>query len=77
MSRIDQYCVTTDLSYRVSTARVAKGWTVKNLAERSGVGASYIAKLEDVKNPWLPSIASLIKLANALNISLTALFEDY
>ena len=50
---------------------------MKNLAERSGVGASYIAKLEDVKNPWLPSIASLIKLANALNISLTALFEDY
>ena len=53
MSRIDQYCVTTDLSYRVH-GKGSQRMDQKNLAERSGVGASYIAKLEDVKNPLAP-----------------------
>lgn len=50
--------------------RELKGWTLRELARRSGVAPSTISDIENER--WVPTIRILSKLAKALGIS-----EDY
>ncbi|EGS9999210.1 helix-turn-helix transcriptional regulator [Clostridium perfringens] len=54
--------------------RRTKGFTMKELSNKSGVSQSYISDLENEKNNK-PSIDILIKLANALEISEAILYR--
>ena len=61
------------LAARIAAVRRAKHWTQQTLAERSGVPRSYIADLEGERRN--PSIATLLRIANGLEISLAELFR--
>ena len=61
------------LGWRVRQLREAKGWTQEILAGRAGLDRSYVAGIEaGLRNP---STKALAKLARALGIKLSVLFE--
>jgi transcriptional regulator with XRE-family HTH domain len=59
---------------KVAKLRQEKGWTLKELSEKSGVSLSHISAIENGTRPN-PSILRVIKLAQALDVSL-AYFDD-
>lgn len=64
--------IDTHLAQRVRNLRKAQGLTLEELAERSGVSRSAISLIE--REETSPTAAVLDKLANALRVSLSALF---
>ena len=51
---------------KIREARIAQGLTQAQLAQVAGISRSFLAQLEnDYKNP---SVQTLIKLSNALNV---------
>ena len=62
------------LAGTLRTSRDAKGWTQLELAERSAMPRSYIADLESARRN--PSLRTLLRLANALKVSLEELFHE-
>lgn len=54
--------------------RKLKGFTIRELADRSGVSAAYISQLEN-GNRGIPSPEVLMKLSEGLNISYSDLME--
>lgn len=61
------------LGWRVRQLRGAKGWTQEILAGRAGLDRSYVAGIEaGLRNP---STKALAKIARALRIELSVLFE--
>jgi transcriptional regulator with XRE-family HTH domain len=71
-ARRDQ--VLGSLGWRVRQLRDQKEWTQEDLADRAGLDRSYVAGIEaGLRNP---STQSLVKLARALGLSLSALFKD-
>lgn len=61
------------LGWRVRQLREAKGWTQEILAGRAGLDRSYVAGIEaGLRNP---STKALAKIARALRIELSVLFE--
>jgi len=61
------------LGWRVRQLREAKGWTQEILAGRAGLDRSYVAGIEaGLRNP---STKALAKIARALRIKLSVLFE--
>jgi len=66
--------VQTALGSKVRQLRTGRGWTQEVLAERATLDRSYIAGIEaGLRNP---SLKSLVKVAKALGVSLSGLFED-
>ena len=63
------------LGERVKTERAARGWSQYELARRSGVSQSAIAKIEGGTRPR-PSGDILHKLAAALDTTVDALLTD-
>lgn len=62
------------LGSRVRQLRESKGWTQETLAARAGLDRSYVAGIEaGLRNP---STKALAKLARALSVTLSTLFED-
>lgn len=62
------------LGWRVRQLRESKGWTQEILAGRAGLDRSYIAGIEaGLRNP---STKALAKLARALGVRLSMLFEN-
>jgi len=61
------------LAERLKLLRTAKGWSQEKLAERASIQRSYVADLERGKRN--PSVRTLVKLANALGVSIPELFE--
>ena len=62
------------LGWKVKRLRESKGWTQENLAGKAGLDRSYVAGIEaGLRNP---STKALAKLARALSVSLSTLFED-
>lgn len=62
------------LGWRVRQLREAKGWTQEVLAGRAGLDRSYVAGIEaGLRNP---STKALTKLARALGVTLSMLFEN-
>ena len=59
---------------RVRAARGGRGWTLEQLAERSGVSRRMIVNVESGSSN--ASIATLLRLAGALNVSLAELVAD-
>jgi transcriptional regulator with XRE-family HTH domain len=61
------------LGWRVRQLRESKGWTQENLAGRAGLDRSYVAGIEaGLRNP---STRALAKLARALGVTLSGLFD--
>lgn len=57
------------LAREIKIARATKGYTQKDLSNVSGVSKITIALIESKKNKKLPSIDTVVKLANALDLS--------
>jgi transcriptional regulator with XRE-family HTH domain len=61
------------LGWQVRQLRESKGWTQETLADRAELDRSYVAGIEaGLRNP---STKALAKLARALGVTLSALFE--
>ena len=62
------------LGSKVKQVRESKGWTQETLAAKASLDRSYVAGIEaGLRNP---STKALAKLARALGVSLSGLFED-
>ena len=62
------------LGWKVRQLRESKGWTQEILADRAGLDRSYIAGIEaGLRNP---STKALAKLARALGVTFSQLFQD-
>ena len=59
---------------RLKEIRERKGVSVKELAERSGVGEALISQIE--RGDFVPSVATLIQLARALGVTLRELLGE-
>ena len=65
--------VAAALGRRIKELRQTRGWSQERLAEHAGLDRSYIAGIEvGARNP---SLKALDKLATALSVSLSELFE--
>jgi transcriptional regulator with XRE-family HTH domain len=62
------------LAIRLHHLRIQKGLFVSELAEQSGLSASYISQIE--KGQAIPSCQALDRLAEALDVPLYRLFYD-
>lgn len=62
-----------DIGYRMKKFRKSTGLTIKQLAEKVGVTQSCISQLENDKAN--PSLGTLKKIANALNINMIDFFD--
>jgi transcriptional regulator with XRE-family HTH domain len=60
------------VGHNIRAARAAKGVTQWQLAERSGLSADFIGKVE--RGTTSPSLASLAQIAHALELPLRELF---
>lgn len=59
---------------RVRTLRVERGWKQDAFAEHVGFARSYMSKLET--GGANPSVDAIAALASALNVRMTALFDN-
>jgi transcriptional regulator with XRE-family HTH domain len=62
-----------DIGIRIKKFRKTNGLTIKHLSDKVGVTQSYISQLENDKVN--PSLGTLKKIANALNINMINFFE--
>ncbi len=58
---------------RVVSVRRAKGWSVAELARRSGIAAPNVHRVESGRH--VPSTATLVRLSEALDVSLSTLVQ--
>nr|DAG53339.1 MAG TPA: helix-turn-helix XRE-family like protein [Caudoviricetes sp.] len=61
------------MTYKVWQLRTAKGYSLRELEEISGVSKTTINNIENGRAN--PTIETLLLLAKALNVELSALFE--
>jgi transcriptional regulator with XRE-family HTH domain len=74
MPRVRRDPLLRGLGVKVKQVRESRGWTQETLAGKAGLDRSYIAGIEaGLRNP---STRALSKLARALSVTLSALFED-
>ena len=59
------------LGMRIREKRKEKGWKITELAEKADIGDSYLGKIE--RGQGITSLATLVKIANALNVGLDSL----
>jgi transcriptional regulator with XRE-family HTH domain len=64
----------SELGGKVARARAERGWSLQQVARRSGVSAAAIHKIE--KSGMTPTIASLMKIASALGKSVAYFIEE-
>ena len=62
------------LGKKLKEARLAQSYSLEELARRTGFSKSFLSQIENEKNS--PSIASLKKITQALNVSIGELFES-
>lgn len=67
--------ITLDFSNALKKLRTEKNLTQEELAQRSGVDYKYLQKLEG-QNPSSPTLSTLNKLANGLQIPLVELIQS-
>jgi len=63
------------IAYNIAFHRVQKGYSARGLAKEIGVGEKMIRRWESDDYIFMPTISSLIKVANVLNIDLTELIN--
>src|SRR5271166_2338225 len=61
------------IAQRVREYRNQLGFTVEQLAERSGISKGMLSKIENAQAS--PSLGTLVKLASAISVPLTSLFR--
>lgn len=61
------------LGSRLRSLRSAKGWTLEELAERSGLSTPFLSRLESGDRQ--PSIAAVLTLARVFGVPMGSLFE--
>jgi len=59
---------------RVKVARVERDWSQEDLSDRAGVSCSYLSNIENAHSK--ASLATFIKIANALDLGLDDLVCD-
>jgi transcriptional regulator with XRE-family HTH domain len=64
----------SELGGKVANARAERGWSLQQLADRSGMSPAAIHKIE--KSGMTPTIASLMKLAAALGKSVSYFIDE-
>lgn len=62
-----------EIGSRIKKFRRQNGLTIRQMSDRVGVSQSYISQLEN--NKVNPSLGTLKKIANALNINMISFFE--
>jgi transcriptional regulator with XRE-family HTH domain len=70
----DQQRVATEIASRVRAERAQRRWTLDELAARSTVSRRLLVQIEHAEAN--PSVATLLKLAAALGVTLTELLSD-
>jgi transcriptional regulator with XRE-family HTH domain len=75
MSSVSEQRVSRSLADAVRRFRAARSWTLDDLAARSGVSRRLVVQIE--KGEANPSIGTLLRLANALEITLTELVSEH
>lgn len=65
--------VASAIGGRVRDGRIERGWTLDQLAERSGVSRRMVINVEQGASN--PSIATLLRLSHALGVGLPALVD--
>jgi transcriptional regulator with XRE-family HTH domain len=63
------------LGERLRALRAAKGWTLDELAERSGLSKPFLSRLESGSRQ--PSIAAVLTLARAYGVPMGSLFDSH
>ncbi|HUO10500.1 MAG TPA: XRE family transcriptional regulator [Phycisphaerae bacterium] len=66
--------VVLSLGNRLHAMRESRGWTLEELAERTGLSKPYLSRIE--AGDRQPSIAALLTVATAFGVSIAALFEQ-
>jgi transcriptional regulator with XRE-family HTH domain len=69
----DMLAVTSLIGARVRSERSARGWTLNELAARSGISRRMLINVE--QGTTNPSIATLLRLSDALGLGLPALID--
>src|SRR5262249_35232066 len=64
----------SQIGAKVAKARAERGWSLAQLAERSGLSPAAVHKIE--KSGMTPTIASLMKIASALGKSVGFFVEE-
>ena len=65
--------INKQLGYRIRYLRQKKNWSIEDLALESGINRNYLGDLE--RGTRNPTLVILNKIATALGIDLTVLFE--
>ena len=63
------------LGERLRSLRAAKGWTLEELAERSGLSKPFLSRLESGSRQ--PSIAAVLTLARVFGVPMGSLFDSH
>ncbi len=57
--------------YRIIEARKRKGWTRKELAEKSNIGENRVMQIETMVPELEPTLMEVLKLCKSLDINVT------
>ncbi len=71
---MDQATLLAEIGSRVRSRRTVMGWTLKEVAERSGISARFLSDLESGKGNI--SVARLANVARALDVPMTDLLPS-
>jgi transcriptional regulator with XRE-family HTH domain len=71
---VDHAQIAVEIAARVRAGRVQRRWTLDELAARSGLSRRLIVQIEQAEAN--PSVATLLKLAAALGVTLTELLAS-
>jgi XRE family aerobic/anaerobic benzoate catabolism transcriptional regulator len=71
---MDQTALLSEIGNRVRARRTTMGWTLREVAERSGISSRFLSDLEAGKGNI--SVARLANVARALDVSLVSLFPS-
>jgi transcriptional regulator with XRE-family HTH domain len=74
MSSVTDQRVSRSLAEAVRRFRTARSWTLDDLAARSGVSRRLVVQIE--QGEANPSVGTLLRLAEALDVTLTDLISD-
>jgi transcriptional regulator with XRE-family HTH domain len=66
--------IVSKLGEKIKTLRIEKGWSLKDLAQKSGISAAGIHKIES--NGIIPTITTMMKIADALGKKVSYFIEE-
>ena len=65
--------IVRDLAVRIRRLRGQRGWSQERLAEEAGIHRTYLGGIETARRN--PSLRNLIRIAQALGVSVRELFD--